>query len=133
MKRIIAFFISLILLFTGLFSACDIAGTKWTLADWSATIADPGGYSITLEFDKRTFSGRSAVNSYGGDYITLPGDKIKISGIFQTEMAGPPEAMQAEGTYFDLLGKVQKYAIKDDTLTLLDENGDELLVFEKTP
>ncbi len=131
MKRIIAFFMSLILFFAGLFSACDVAGTKWSLSDWSATIAGPGDYSVTLEFDKRTFSGRSAVNSYGGDYITLPGDKIKISGIFQTEMAGPPEAMQAESTYFDLLGKVEKYTIKDDTLTLLDKNGDELLTFEK--
>lgn len=131
MKRIIAFFVSIILFFTGLFCACDIAATKWILTDWSASIAGPDSYSITLELDKKTFSGHCAVNNYGGDYITLPGNKIRISGIYQTEMAGPPEAMQAESTFFDLLGKVEKYTINDDVLTLLDKNSDELLKFEK--
>ncbi len=134
MKKIIAFIVSIILFFVGLFSGCsNIADTKWELTAWSVSSADLDDYSMTLAFEETTFSGRSAVNSYGGEYITLPGGRITFIGMYWTEMAGSPEAMQAESTYFALLGSVKKYRASDDVLTLFDENNNEVLIFEKAP
>ncbi len=133
MNRIIVFIISVMMFIVALFTGCSsVDGTKWTLTGWLVSSVGAGDYTMSLEFDKETFSGRSAVNSYGGDYIILPGGKITISGMYATEMAGSPEAMQAESVYFGLFDSVEKYVINDNVLTLFDANGNEVLIFEKT-
>ena len=130
MKKIIAFILSIILFFAGLLFPSDIANTKWELMAWSVSSVEPTEYTMTLTLDKDTFSGRSAVNLYGGGYSAI-GERLILSGIWSTKMAGPPEAMQAEQIYFELLGQVKKYTVTASALTLLDENSNELLVFEK--
>jgi len=39
--------------------------------------------------------------------------------------------MAAETVYFELLGMVGRYSLNGDTLTLLDANGNELLIFTR--
>ena len=131
MKKIISFLMSILLFFNGLFCGSCLANTKWELTAWSVSSQNPADYPMTLNFDKKTFSGRSAVNNYGGGYKTGRNEKFETTGIWATKMAGPPEAMAAEAIYFDLLGKVKKYTKTSSVLTLLDENGNELLIFEK--
>jgi heat shock protein HslJ len=131
MSRIIAFILSIIMFFAGLFAPPAVKDTEWELTAWSVSSVDPADYPMTLAFEKDSFSGRSAVNLYGGNYSVI-GDKIVLTGIYTTDMAGTPEMMQAEHVYFDLLGQVKKYTLTASMLTLLDENGNELLIFEKT-
>ena len=122
---------SILLFFTGLFCVPCLTNTKWELTAWSVSSRSATDYQMTLNFDKKTLSGRSAVNSYGGGYKTGRNGKLELTGIWATKMAGSPDAMEAEGIYFDLLGKVKKYTKTADELKLLDENGNELLIFEK--
>ena len=121
---------SVILFFTGLFCVPCLASTKWELAAWSVSSRNPADYQMTLNFDKKTLSGCSAVNSYGGGYKTGRNGKLDIRVMWVTIMAGSPDAMEAETIYFDLLGKVKKYTKTADELKLLDENGNELLTFQ---
>lgn len=131
MKRLISLIISIILFFTGLFSVSVLSNTKWKLAGWPVSSIDPSSYSITLDFDTEKFSGRAAVNSYFGEYEACKDGSIKISGIGATEMAGSPDAMQAESTYFELLSNVKKYSKTASELILFDESRNELLIFER--
>jgi len=128
MKRILAFMFSIIMFFSGLFASQAIAHTHWELTGWSVSSVDPSEYTMTLAFDKNSFSGRSAVNLYGGSYSAIR-ERLILSGIWSTKIAGPPEAMEAEQIYFELLGQVKKYSMNDSELRLLDASGNELLTF----
>ena len=130
MSRIIAFILSVLMFFAGLFAVPDIKDTNWSLSGWSVSSVDPSEYPMTLAFGKDSFSGRSAVNLYGGGYGVF-GDKLVLTGIYTTYMAGTPEAMRAEQIYFELLGQVKKYTRSDAELILTDNNGNQLLIFEE--
>lgn len=131
MNRILSLILS-ILLFLGIFTGIPATvGTRWELKGWSVSSCDPSAYTVTLEFDKSSFSGQAPVNSYGGNYAAFKSGRLVIGSIWATEMAGPPEAMRVEAVYFELLGMVKQYSVNGDTLTLQDGNGNELLIFER--
>ncbi len=48
-----------------------------------------------------------------------------------TMMGGSEEAMHAESTYFQLLQEACRYILNQNTLTLFDALGKELLIFYK--
>ena len=125
--------ISLLTFFSGCLTSRSVAGTAWELAAWSVSAHNPQDYTFTLRFERDTFSGQSAVNIYGGRYAALPGGRMLVDSVYSTEMAGPPEAMAAETVYFELLRGVKRYSLAEDTLTLLDANGNELLIFTRSP
>lgn len=77
-------------------------------------------------------SGKSAINQYNGDYKADSDSKFELGPVAMTKMAGSEEDMRAEQNYHQLLLQAKKYDIKDQTLTLSDENGNQLLVFSKT-
>jgi len=133
MKRLAALLISLLMFFSGLFGCKSLANTSWELTAWSVSAHNPQDYTFTLAFDTKTFSGQSAVNSYGGQYTAFKDGRLIISGIYSTEMAGTPEAMATETVYFELLNSAKRYKLVEDTLTLLDANGNELLIFTRSP
>ena len=81
-----------------------LEGTNWTLVDWSATSADAAAFGVTAAFEDGQISGHAPVNSYSGE-CAVGGIKFSPGAIASTEMAGPPQAMEAEGIYFDLLGQ----------------------------
>jgi len=104
-------------------------GTSWRLVGWSISAIDSADFTITAQFQDGQMGGSSAVNTYGAPYETGGDGSLSLGSIAATEMAGPEPAMQAEAAYFDLLQQVRAYRLDDEQLTLLDGNGNELLIF----
>lgn len=82
-------------------------------------------YKITLSFEGEKLYGFSGVNRYFGSF-KLDGNKIEISNLAMTKMAGPPEEMKAEHAYLDLLNKAVKFDILKDNLILYTDNNEKL-------
>lgn len=82
-------------------------------------------YKITLSFEGEKIYGFSGVNRYFGSF-KLDGNKIEISNLAMTKMAGSPEAMRAEQAYLDLLNKAVKFEILKDNLILYTDNNEKL-------
>lgn len=80
----------------------------------------------TLKFnpERKSAGGKSTVNTYGSAY-TLAKDALKFSQIVSTKMAGPPEAMEAERRFFEVLSRTDRFRIVDRELQLL--NGRQVL------
>ena len=108
----------------------EIEGVTWTVTGSSISSSDLGAFGITAIFEDDTVGGRGGVNSYSAPY-DLRGSSLEIGTVTQTEIAGPPDAMAAENAYFALLGEVGGYSLEGDTLTLLDAEGNELLILER--
>ena len=114
-------------------SASDAAtaaleGTPWKLAAWSVSSLDPAGFEITADFADGRISGRSAVNSYGGDCSASADGSFSVGPVAVTEMAGEPNAMRAESLYLGLLAQARRWRIESSRLLLSDGNQD-LLIF----
>jgi heat shock protein HslJ len=110
--------------------ADELAGSNWQLSGWSVSAQQADEVTITLSFADGRIGGNSGVNSYGGDYTAAAGS-LTIGETMMTLMAGPEPAMQAETTYHELLRQVRGYRLAGDQLTLLDEGGNELLIFSR--
>ena len=108
-----------------------LEGTSWRLTTWSEPTVDPADFTITALFADGQISGTAAVNSYSGE-CAVGGIKFSPGAIASTEMAGPPEAMEAESIYFDLLAQAETYVVDGNVLTIRDASGAALLVFERT-
>ena len=107
----------------------SLAGTEWRLVGWSVSSLYPGDFEITAVFHGGRIEGKAGVNSYGGGYTLGPGDAFAVGDLVTTLMAGPEPAMWAEQAYLELLTQVRTCALADNTLTLYDEAGNEILVF----
>ena len=110
-------------------SAAALEGTRWKLAAWSASSLDPAGFDITADFADGRIGGRSAVNSYGGDYTATADGGFSVGALAMTEMAGEPAAMQAESLFHALLGQANRWRIANGQL-VLSGGGQELLIFD---
>lgn len=108
-----------------------IAGTNWKLAGWSISSQYPGQFEITASFDDKMISGKSAVNQYNGTYELTDDWKITFGPMMSTKMAGPEEDMRAESNYINLLSSVKRCKIEGGQLLMMDENGNQLLIFSK--
>ncbi|MCM1324456.1 MAG: META domain-containing protein [Acetobacter sp.] len=86
--------------------------------------------SITLSFDAKEnrFFGQ-AVNNYFGEY-KLEKNNLTLKLIGSTMMAAPEPEMKKEMDYFQNLGKIKSYSLKNKTLELSGE--DIKLQFEET-
>lgn len=135
MKRITIFAV-LVLLIIGI-SGCarkqsvSLERTEWKLVSWSISSVKADAYEITASFDDETISGKSAVNSYSSQY-SIDGDQISFTPFVSTEMAGPEDAMNAETKFFGLMEQVKTLKVEGIKLILMDENKNELLVFQMT-
>jgi heat shock protein HslJ len=108
----------------------SLEGTQWRLTDWTLSSLDPVSFTITAQFSDGSISGSSGVNTYNGG-VTLGSDgAFSVGTLATTLMAGPDDAMRAEGAYMTLLAQAKSYKVADDTLTLYDEGGNESLIFE---
>ena len=105
------------------------ANTRWKLAAWSASSLDPAGFDITADFADGRIGGRSAVNSYGGDYAAMADGGFSVGALAMTEMAGEPAAMQAESLFHALLGQANRWRIANGQL-VLSGGGQDLLIFD---
>ncbi len=100
--------------------------TTWILA----LPADaPGDIDVTISFADGMASGYAGCNRFHGTY-RLSGDTFSLGPIASTRMACDDDAMALERTVLDRLDRAASAHVADDTLTLLDSNGDVLLEFD---
>lgn len=111
-------------------AAARLDGTRWKLAAWSASSLDPAGFDVTAEFAGGRIGGRSAVNSYGGDYAAAADGSFSVGALAMTEMAGSPAAMRAESLYLALLAQAGRWRIAQGQLVLSAAAGQDLLIFD---
>jgi len=110
----------------------ELAGSSWTLTafgDGTAVAEQPS----TLSFDAEgtRVGGKGGVNRYNGA-VTISGQAISFGPAASTRMAGPPDLMAQEDTFFRALSDVAAYQIDGDQLTLADADGNALLIFART-
>ncbi len=105
-------------------------GTAWRLTGWNLSSVDPNAFTITAQFADGKISGHSAVNTYGGPYTAGPGAAFSVGDLAVTEMGGPVADMRAEQAYFAALGEARSFKRSGDRLTLFDEHGNAVLIFQ---
>lgn len=108
-------------------------GTPWSVTGWTVPGVDPVPFRITVLFQDGRVSGRSGVNRYSGAYGIGPSTTFFVGELVTTEMAGPPEAMDAEQTFRTLLTSARTYRREGGVLILGDETGKPLLVLTPLP
>ena len=110
-------------------NAAALGGTSWRLSSWTLSSLDPADFTITAHFADGRVGGKSAVNTYGGSYVTGSGGSFSEGQLVSTEMAGAEPDIRAEQAYIELLGKAASYKVNGDALTLFDSAGNESLGF----
>ena len=110
-------------------SGSSLDGTSWRLNVWTLSSLDPADFTITAHFADGRVGGKSAVNTYGGSYVTGSGGSFSVGQLVSTEMAGAEPDIRAEQAYIELLGKAASYKVNGDALTLFDSAGNESLGF----
>lgn len=105
------------------------AGDPATLlhGDWQAVALDgaalPEGIDITLAFGQGRLSGKTACNRVMGGF-TLTGEGLTLGPLATTQMACPPEVMEAERATLDALAAVTAFDIDGEgRLLLLGPDG----------
>jgi heat shock protein HslJ len=95
---------------------------KWQLIEYEPNEKNP--YQVVLEFRNEKnekgswiLSGKSSVNFYQADY-DFSGQKIKITNLTVTEIAGNSAATIFEEKYLERLLQVSDFIVKNETLTL---------------
>lgn len=109
----------------------ELDGSHWKLSGWTLSSLNPAEFTITAELSGGQISGSSGVNTYGGPYKSGSGNSFSVGELASTMMAGPEPAMRAESAYLTFLAQAGSYKLTGNTLTLYDQAGNELLVFEK--
>jgi heat shock protein HslJ len=108
-------------------NADKLEGVTWVLKSYgepnNLKLAVPDK-EVTLTFDgeKKEVKGNGGVNAYGGDY-EADGNKLTISSIYRTMIAGPEPLMSQEVEFFKILGSAQRFDIVDQELTITGTEG----------
>ena len=104
-------------------AADGLLGQAWQLfeIDGGAPVA---GSAPSLQFADGRLSGSSGCNRFMGDY-TLDRGKgtIRTGQMASTMMACPEPLMQQEDRYLRLLGRVSRYRVEGEVLTLSADDG----------
>ena len=117
-------------------AASALQGPRWRLVELEGQPALPGGgarepHLIFSRDSVDRVGGATGCNSMGGRY-TAEGDRIRFSDVFSTKMACiEEERMSQETRFMGALGRVDRYAINGDTLTL-SEGGTVVARFVRT-
>jgi heat shock protein HslJ len=133
-QRILLIVIAIILPVAGITSCAGfnrLGGTSWRLVSYGDQRL-LAGTEVSLDFDAGAsqLNGRSGCNQYGGE-SHASGDNIRISKIYQTEMAClNPGVMEQERLYLKLLEQAERYEIRNADLYIYCSDG-ETLVFER--
>ncbi len=117
--------------------ATGLTNVQWRLTqvvfDGAATSLEFNPDSpVTIRFDASgTASGRGPINHFSGRYEATADGRISWSsaGLQSTMMAGPPEAMEREDLFFQILGQVYRYRISGSQLILETEDSNSSLTF----
>lgn len=101
----------------------SLYNTKWSLR---TITTDTGTINVNtkafMKFneEQKSAGGNGSCNSFGST-ATIKGDSINFSNIFSTKMYCE-EVQQIENTFFNLLGKANRFTIKNKTLFLYQIN-----------
>lgn len=111
----------------------ELLKTSWTLVSITTDKGEaalPKKHGITLAIDENgRITGKSGVNQYFGSFTMVKG-KISWGQMGCTEMAGPPERMDAESLYVKSLTQTTTYQIDQDVLTISDAATKTKVVFK---
>lgn len=108
-------------------AAVALDGTRWVLVRGLAEL--PDGATVDAVFGDGRVAGQAPCNRYFAD-ATVDGSSLTIGPVGATKMSCGPALDAAEEAYVAALGNVTAFAVAGSTLTLLDANGGELLVYE---
>jgi len=121
--------------------ACSAAGgldaTNWKLesyADEAGDMVDALSESVvTLNFQANQVSGMAGCNNYSGSY-QITGSKIEFGllAVTQKMCARPAGIMAQESAYLKALDAAAEYDIKGNTLEMMNEQGELILVFVRS-
>jgi heat shock protein HslJ len=111
----------------------DLLKTSWNLVSITtdkgeATLLNQHGITLIIDEQGR-ISGKSGVNQYFGSFSMVNG-KISWGQMGCTEMAGPPDKMDAENLYVKSLSQTTTYQIAQDVLTFFDAATKTKVVFK---
>lgn len=118
--------------FGGCGPAAPLRATDWTCTWVSAdgrTIVPPADAAPTLRIEPPAdAAGHGGVNRFAGPAQMQAGEPgaegaIAFPAIAATKMAGPPERMELERTYFAALRAAKRYAIAGRELELRGDGG----------
>lgn len=106
--------------------------------DTPAPDAAPNRRPTLNVFDADRVGGASGVNRWSTriDAAALSAGGFRLSPIATTLMAGPPDAMRLEQQFVNALSRVTSYdpaKLRDNTLSLLGADNNELLRFSRKP
>ena len=120
--------------------ACSAAGgldaTSWKLesyADEAGVMVDALPRSVvTLNFQAEQVSGSAGCNNFSGTYQTT-GSKIEFGPQASTRKmcAQPLGIMEQESAYLAALEAATEYNLRGNTLEMLDDQGDVILIFAR--
>ncbi len=100
----------------------------WRLAG-NRSAGELAEVEIAIEGDSAV-SGFSGCNRFFGS-LSLVGDSISFGPLASTRRACQPAVMELEGRVLTSLDKAAGYRATDSTLTLVDQTGHELLVWNR--
>jgi heat shock protein HslJ len=120
--------------------AAELEGAPWRLVSY----AGPGGQQrpvlpgteVTATFQQGQLSGSAGCNEYNAGYqVTPDAGLLRISPAAATQRfcTEPAGVMQQETAYLQALGRVARYALLGDDLTLRDAAGAVLLAYTPQP
>lgn len=72
------------------------------------------------------YSGKAAVNQYGGIYAVGPNRQLSFEGGFSTKIGGSVEEMVFELKYYNSLMAITKYTVFEDKLLLEFTEGENI-------
>jgi heat shock protein HslJ len=107
-------------------AAAALEGARWVLVRGLAEL--PDGTTVDAVFEDGQIAGQGPCNRYFAD-ATIDGSSLAIGPVGATKMSCGPALDAAEQAYVAALGTVASFTIADGTLTLLDANGGEVLVY----
>jgi heat shock protein HslJ/uncharacterized protein YecT (DUF1311 family) len=119
--------------------AAALVGPEWHLTqvmfDGSATSWQFNPDSpVTIRFDASgNAAGRGPVNRFSGRYSATADGRISWggAGLQTTMMAGPPEAMEREDMFLQILGQVSRYRVSASQLILETDDSNSSLTFKR--
>ena len=110
-----------------------LAGTSWTPVRIGENAVAPGKALLVIDADGRVHGNGGVNGFFGSATVDAETGAIRFSeNMGATLMAGPEEAMAAERSLFEALGRVRGYRISCDELTFLDGAGNPVVVFRGT-
>lgn len=105
--------------------------SNWTLAELNGTPA-AAGVETTLVFGEANgIGGNGGCNVYGGSVSFGDDGEIEISEVFSTMMACEDPKLGQEQAYFAALETVAHYTLAEGRLSLLDAEGNAVVVLER--